>query len=336
MTAGDLTFPDDRETNSMIINKLFSGQINKFKLEKRYLKKDKSFFWGAQSAASMRSVNNGEILLISVVIDITDNINSKSIIRQKNDELEKIINERNRFISTLAHDLKTPFNSMIGFSDLLVENFHTYSPDKIEDQIKIINFIVHQTYNLFIDIIAWAKIQNGVSPFSPKNLNFTQICSEVIRSLNLNAEAKQIRIQQLFKEDFYINADPDMLKSILRNLISNSIKFTRVSGSITIKYYLSGMLNEKSPESVQQSLVDNPSFIVIAISDTGIGMDSKKLSNLFGLSAEKSSMGTGNEEGTGMGLLLCKEFAGKHGGKIWAESIPGEGSTFYFSVPKAV
>lgn len=329
-----LTFPDDRENSSSIKSRLFSGEITTFRFEKRFLKKDNSIFWGDSSISVVKLPPDDRIFLINIVTDITERIEAREIINQKNIELGTVVANRNRIISTLAHDLKSPFNSLLGFSDLMVENIRTYSADKIENYLRIINFTTHQTYNLFNDIIAWAKLQGGKINFNPQNLNFNYICSQTLRTLLLNAENKRILILESFKKDYWIYADQEMIKSILRNLISNSLKFTNAGGLIKISCFDSDSMNEKVPESVRNLLTSDPSYLVIAVSDTGIGINQDALLNLFSQSNEYFAIGTDNEAGTGIGLTLCKEFIAKHDGKIWAESRVGKGSVFYFAVAK--
>lgn len=333
MTSLDVTHPEYREIMINIMNQLFSGEINSYRMQKRYLKKDKTDFWGDLSLSAIKMSNDDEIIVMGVVTDITEIINAENVINQKNTQLEKLISDRNRFISTLAHDLKSPFNSMLGFSDLLVENIRNYDIEKIDNNIQIINYSIHQTYNLFNDIISWAKIQSNRLSFNPVNTDFGRLCSATVKSLTLNATNKKIRIHQIYPEGNYIFADPDMIKSVLRNLISNSLKFTGTNGTIKIMCYRSSTVGMSG--KVKEYLTEFPSYLVIAVEDNGTGIDPERLAHLFDLSPDHISIGTAHEVGTGMGLLLCREFISKHNGKIWAESTQGKGSTFFFSVPPA-
>jgi signal transduction histidine kinase len=171
------------------------------------------------------------------------------------------------------------------------------------------------TYTLLEDLLKWARAQSGNIPFEPRKVSFTEICKNIIELLGPNAASKNISINYLKSDDLVIFADIDMLKAVLRNLVSNAIKFTKSGGRIDI------------------SAKKNHSDITITISDSGIGIEPENLSKLFDISQIHTTPGTSQEKGTGLGLLLCKEFVEKHGGKIWAVSTYGKGSDFKFTVP---
>jgi Signal transduction histidine kinase len=161
----------------------------------------------------------------------------------------------------------------------------------------------------------WARTQQGKIPFKPQELSFTSICKDILEILNQSAEAKNIIINYLKTDGINIFADTDMLKAILRNLVSNAIKFTKNGGAINI------------------SSEENSENITISVSDNGIGIAPDNITKLFDISQVLSTTGTAKETGTGLGLLLCKEFVEKHGGKIWVESEVGKGSDFKFTLP---
>ena len=161
----------------------------------------------------------------------------------------------------------------------------------------------------------WARIQQGKIPFKPQNLSFRDICRDTLDVLNPNANVKGITINYSATDKINVFADIDMLKTVLRNLVSNSIKFTNNGGAIKI--------------SAKQTY----SEITISVSDNGIGIESEDLTKLFDISQVLTTTGTAKETGTGLGLLLCKEFVEKHGGKIWVESEEGKGSDFKFTLP---
>jgi len=232
-----------------------------------------------------------------------------------NNKLLQLNADKDRFLSILAHDLKSPFLTIIGFLELLTKNVRNYEIKKIESQLAIISNSAITTYNLLEDLLIWIRSQMGKIPFNPYNFNFTLVCNEVIEILRANANAKNITIQIIETENTTIYADMDMIKTIMRNLLSNAIKFTNSGGTITIKYE------------------QNPSNITISVADTGIGMTPQEMSKLFDVSQTHSAPGTANESGTGLGLLLCKEFVEKHSGKIWVESESGIGSEFKFMLP---
>jgi len=235
-----------------------------------------------------------------------------------NKELQRLLElnaDKDRFITILAHDLRSPFNSILGFLNLLVENIRTYDIDEIEEQINIVNYSAKGTYNLLEELILWIQSQSGKLPFDPQKQSLTDICVDIDRFLKLNATSKNITIHHSATNAIIVFADSNMLKTILRNLVSNAIKFTNPGGQITI-----------SAEKMQSN-------ITITVSDNGIGIAPEMVNKLFDITQMHSTSGTAKEKGTGLGLLLCKEFVEKHGGNIWVESELGKGSNFKFTLP---
>jgi signal transduction histidine kinase len=253
------------------------------------------------------------LFLLSSALIATSN-NARQII-QLNSELEKLNTDKDRFISILGHDLRNPFNSILGFLDILVKDIHSLERDKIEVYVHYINAVTKNTYHLLEDLLQWTKAQSGQLPFEPQIYNLKDICQHVYDYLIHSAEKKNITINVLIDKEIEIFADRDMLKSLIRNLVSNAIKFTGNGGIIKINA-------EKKENNV-----------IVCVSDNGVGIKPEEQLQLFGISETISKRGTDNEVGTGLGLILCKEFVSVHGGKIWVESEPGKGSTFCFSLP---
>jgi signal transduction histidine kinase len=239
--------------------------------------------------------------------------------RLKSEESEKkmiqLNSDKDLFISILAHDLKSPFNSILGLSEILAEEIHTLNKDEIGEIAGHINKSARSTFNLIEEILMWARVQQGKVPFKPQKLIFTDICKNVHDHHSLSAHEKKISIDCSIQNNLAVFADVDMIKAVMRNLVSNSIKFTNQGGSVTI--------------SSEQS----DSIVTISVSDNGIGIDPEALSKLFDITTVLTTCGTAEETGTGFGLLLCKEFVEKHGGRIWCESVVGKGSTFKFTLP---
>ncbi len=246
--------------------------------------------------------------VIGVSRDITE-------LKQSEIELLQLNNDKDRFISILGHDLKSPLTSVLGLSELLAKNIQDYDRPKIQSFVTEIMKSTKITYNLLEDILTWTKAQSGKIPFNPQILLCTDICENVIEVLRPNATAKGIEIACHASDTLTVLADNEMLQTILRNLTSNAIKFTNKGGEIIIK------------------AEENPSFVCISVSDNGIGIESGNLAKLFKITEVISTQGTSKEKGSGLGLLLCKEFVEKHGGKIWAKSEKGKGSIFSFTLP---
>jgi len=236
-------------------------------------------------------------------------------LRESEQKLKALNATKDKLFTIIAHDLKNPFNSILGFSELLLENLREYDIFKTEKFVKNIGAVAKNTLNLLENLLDWAKTQTGQISFSPEKLDLTTIIAEIIELLNSAAQIKNITLNYLQIEPVSIYADANMIKTILRNLISNAIKYTNSSGKVFIY------------------AIPSTDHIEITVSDNGLGMSEDVKNNLFTDGEQTSLQGTTGEKGTGLGLLICKDFVEKHGGKIWAESDLGKGSTFKFTLP---
>lgn len=262
-----------------------------------------------------RVLENNDIIWTGTLDDITERKQIEEDIKLKNAELQKLNADKDYFMSMLAHDLKSPFSSILGFLDLLITNYRNYEIDEIGRQLTFVNNSAQSAFNLLEDILVWARSQSGKLPFEPKEFNFKLSSDRVIDILKPNADYKNIEITFIDTEEIIVYADINMLNTILRNLISNAIKFTHNGGNIYIY--------------AQQ----DSSKVTITVADNGIGIAPEIASNLFDITKVHSTKGTDNEKGTGLGILLCKEFVERHGGKIWVESELGKGSELKFTLP---
>ncbi len=242
-------------------------------------------------------------------------LTAEQTLKESEEKLRQLNLDKDRFISILGHDLKSPFNNILGFSKELIEDIRNLNIDEIEDIVKNINKSARITNNLLEDILMWARTQQGNIPFKPQKLRFKDICKNILETLTTNAETKNLTINCLAEDDLIVFADRDMTKTILRNLLSNAIKFTKKGGNINI------------------SAERTDSNVTISVSDNGVGIPPDNLTMLFDISEVLTTKGTEKETGTGLGLLLCKEFVEKHGGKIWVESEIGKGSNFKLTLP---
>jgi len=238
-------------------------------------------------------------------------------LKQTENELLQLNVDKDRFISILGHDLKSPLDTLLGLSALLEENIHAYDISEIKSMLSEMNKSTRATYNLLEDILTWTKAQSGKIPFNPEVLVFDEICENTLEILGPKAQAKNITIGFHTEDSQTVLADGNMLLAIMRNLLSNAIKFTHKGGEIHV------------------IALEKPDYTEICVSDNGVGMSTKDLTKLFSLSEFHTTKGTAEEKGTGLGLLLCKEFIEKHGGKMQVESEEGKGSTFCFTLPDA-
>ena len=229
--------------------------------------------------------------------------------------LQKTVKEKEKLFSIIAHDLKSPFNSIIGFSNLLVEKVQNKELTGVEKYAEIISKSSLNAMKLLEDLTTWSNAETGTMVFNPQELDINQIISDTEKLLASSFELKSILFYKNIPSDLKIVADKAMISTVFRNLISNAIKFTHKNGAIHL--------------NVEQ----DKNKLTFSIKDDGVGIPKEVLPKLFIFSESVSTRGTDNEKGTGLGLILCKEFVEKHGGKIWVESEEGEGSTFYFTLP---
>jgi PAS domain S-box-containing protein len=293
--------------NEMFMHVLSEGKVF---AEIELLKKDGNYI-----SADLNAVLLPNGLVFGSCRDITKRIQTEKVLVESERKLLQLNVDKDRFISILGHDLKNPFNNILALSEILTEEIESLNADEIGEIAKNINKSAKITNKLLEDILMWARTQHGKIPFKPQKLNFADICKNILEILNPNAKAKNITINYSKSDQINVLADIDMLKTVLRNLVSNAIKFTNSGGSINI--------NAKG----------NPENVTISVSDNGIGLTRDNIIKLFDISEIVTTTGTANETGTGLGLLLCKEFVEKNGGKIWVESEVGKGSDFMFTLP---
>ncbi len=255
---------------------------------------------------------------------------SKTIVEQKNKqliklnkqleesekELKELIAAKDKFFSILAHDLRSPFNALLGSTEMLEHEAEDLEIDEIKAFAKSINNTSKNFYRLLENLLQWSRMQTGRIQYQPKYFVLESVINEIYFLFIGNAQQKQInlKIPQNFTHEVY--ADYDMISTIIRNLISNAIKFTNKGGTISI---LTGYQNEK---------------VFFRISDNGVGIPKQKLAELFSINKNTSTRGTDNEKGTGLGLILCREFIELNKGHLSIESHEDIGSTFTIYLPK--
>lgn len=259
---------------------------------------------------------NGAYYLQAVVRDITERKKSDDLLKEREVKLRELNASKDKFFSIIAHDLKSPFNAILGFSDLLTEKTKEKDYEDIEELAALIQTSAERTMNLLTSLLDWARSQTGKVKFKPEMIPVSEVINEVVDSLKDVADHKSIEINVDILGDDMVYADEAMAGTVVRNLLSNAIKFTNVGGKIKL--------------SAEQ---DN-GMSLFKVKDTGVGIEKEDLEKLFRIDESYTLPGTLNEKGTGLGLLICKEFIEKHGGHIWAESEFGKGSTFCFTLPK--
>ena len=248
--------------------------------------------------------------------DITERKIVEKALKESETRLQELNATKDKFFSIIAHDLRGPFNAILGFSDLLVERSKEKYYEEVEKFAVIIQDSSRRAMELINNLLEWSRLQVGRMDFKPENMDMAALIRSVSQLLNDSAQQKTITIYTEVPEDITVFADKAMVGTIVRNLISNAIKFTHPGGEIVI--------------SVQQG----KDQLIVMVSDNGIGIKKDAIKKLFVIEESYSTPGTKAEKGTGLGLILCKEFVEKHGGKISVESEEGRGSQFYFNIPR--
>lgn len=246
----------------------------------------------------------------------SDLMNKNKEIASQRDKLDELNKTKDKFFSIIGHDLKNPLNAMLGFADLLNNSFDNFPEQKKKKFIKIIADSSKNLLYLLENLLHWARSQSGVMPFNPTEITVNSIINENILTLKHHAEKKNISIDNKTQNEITVIADSNMISTVVRNLLSNAIKFTKTDGEISL---FASMTSDS---------------VVISVKDSGVGMNASQLEKLFKIDQSTSTAGTEQEAGTGLGLILCKEFVDKHNGKIWAESKPDEGTIFFIELPK--
>jgi len=307
--------PEDLPMVLKELNKYFKGESDTYSCEHRMRCKDGSYKWMLNRGKILNYTEDGSPLrMIGTHSDITEQ-------KQAEMELRRTNTTKDKFFSIIAHDLKSPFNSIMGLSEILHENFDDLDEKTRKKFVTGIHEGVRRTYDLLEDLLLWSRAQRDTIDFFPANLGLAQAVDEMVSVLKIAAENKSIHIHTHIPEGTNVFADKFMLLSVLRNLISNAIKFTPKNGDIRI--------------GVNMIEYDGKRFTKISVKDTGVGISAEDHVTIFDIGQNISKSGTENETGTGMGLPICYEFVTKHGGNMWFESEPGKGATFYFTLPQA-
>lgn len=255
----------------------------------------------------------------SIFSDITQRYEANRKLEKYTIELKELNETKDKFFSIIAHDLRSPYSSIIGFAELILEDYDNMIKSEILDYIKIIKNSAKNSLNLLENLLTWSRLKTNRMPFTPEYVELAVIADEVISVLQSLAFRKNITIDTEIDKAQKVFGDKNMINSILHNLIMNSIKFTPLGGKIKIQVY---------PE-----LLDSIEFVRVSVSDTGIGMDEKQINEVLTSPRPASRVGTDREPGTGLGLILIREMAERHGGTIKIESNIGKGSVFSFLLP---
>lgn len=263
----------------------------------------------SQSLLKIKAQNENLLVLNSSILQKNEEILTQ------NEQLQYLNATKDKFFGIIAHDLRNPFNNILGFSDLLINMHPKFDQEKTLDYIKTIYESAQSAYRLLGNLLDWAMAQTGKTEFLPKNIFLEESIIEVLEITAGNRLAKNIKLSYDMNDVIMVYADKNMLNTILGNLVTNAIKYTQKNGKISIK---ASFIN---------------SHIQISVIDDGIGIDEAKLEKLFTITEKTSTPGTEMEKGTGLGLILCKEFVERHSGEIGVKSQLGKGSEFWIRLP---
>jgi PAS domain S-box-containing protein len=290
------------------VDEAFSGATTYFEKEIKFMHKDGHVVWVNSVGSLLPEKIDGKKAIIVVNQDI-------SRMKANKQKLIELNATKDKFFGIIAHDLKNPFNSILGVSEVLLKEIDNLDNDEIKELTSAIYSSGQNAYSLLENLLQWSSSQTGRISFDPEPIILNDVVREVVNLIKGTATHKEVSIKCQIPEQTHIEADKNMLQTILRNLITNATKFTPRGGEIII--------SAKRPNGYTQ----------IRISDNGVGMTQEAMKKLFRIDHKNSETGTENEKGSGLGLILCKEFVEKHKGSIWVQSSPGKGSTFSFTIP---
>jgi len=309
--------PDDKKEVIRNIQRIYKDPAKSSgEVEYRIVNKSGTIVWIKNKLNIIRNREGGIERIYGLVSDVTLSKQSEEKIRKSSEELKLLNESKDRFISIVSHDLRSPFSSILGFTDLLLTE-----RDLPEDkQVQYINFIQESANNMLSlvnSLLDWTRLQTGRIDFTAEKLNASGIINKAFQMLTGAAMQKNIELVSEVSKDLSVHADTNLLLQVFNNLISNAIKFTNEGGKITIS---------------AKPLIDKKQ-IEFSVSDTGIGIKEEDIDKLFTVATKHTTTGTAGEKGSGLGLSLCKEIVEKHGGEISVESQYGSGTTFKFTLP---
>ncbi|MCL4551052.1 MAG: ATP-binding protein [Bacteroidetes bacterium] len=300
----------DEEDEAVIHNKIALKNI-----ERKISLPDGRSVWLSINKAPLYDDKNDVIGIVGVMDDITQRIefHEKLIATQK--ELELLNKQKDKFFSIIAHDLRSPFSGMLGFAEILIEDYSVLPDEEKKFYIDGVYSSLKDLLTLIDNLLTWSRLNLDRIEFNPVEISLSAITNSVFKSQSIAATNKGVALQSEFDKDVKAFADSDMIETVIRNLVSNAIKFTNPNGVITVKAAAYG------------------NIVKVEIADNGVGMKPEIANNLFKIDMHVTTKGTKGENGTGLGLIICKEFVEKNGGTISVESEVGKGTTISFNLP---
>ncbi len=313
----DITHPGDLEKSIETTKELLKNEsIEGKSIEKRYLHKNGDIIWALTTISLIRGADSKPQFFIAQVQDITRRKKFEEQLIRYTEELKLLNAAKDKFFSIISHDLRSPFNSLLGLTEYISQFYDEMTPQDIKSSISSIYNSSKQVYSLILNLLEWSLIQSGRITVDKSVINLSELGLEIKNLYEETANQKQLEFIISIDEEILVYADKYMIDTIIRNFVSNSIKFTNPGGKIVVK----GIINGDNAE--------------VSVTDSGIGLSPENQKNLFRIDEQFRRDGTANEKGTGLGLILCKEFIEKNNGVLWVESEEGKGSRFSFTVPR--
>jgi signal transduction histidine kinase/DNA-binding response OmpR family regulator len=266
------------------------------------------------AASAANAVTNAR-LYTTAQHEIADRKRAEDALRHVNEELQRVNDSKDKFFSIISHDLRGSFNTLLGFAQLLSQNLERYTPDKLRDHIEKLRSSAERLYALLENLLTWSRIQRGALEYEPRHCDLYDLADDNVALFLSRSQQKQVTLHNAVPEQTMAYADPNMVDTVIRNLVSNALKFTRAGDAITIAARRAGDLLE------------------ISIADTGVGIDAAGRDKLFRIDTQHTTPGIDGERGTGLGLILCQDLVTRNGGRIGVESQVGVGTTFRFTLP---
>ena len=311
---GTLLPIEDFNKKKELLSNLIQGKIKSYSLEHKVIKKDGTLAWAVSNGSLVKN-GRGKSKIVGTLTDITERKVAEEKLKKYSEDLQKSNTSKDKFFSIISHDLRNPFNSLLGFSELLANNIEDLTEDEIKESAKSLHRTATNLFNLLTNLLEWSRLQTGNFSFEKSEFSLGGLLNHVVSIYSDSLDAKNLKLIKGQDCEVNILADQNMIEAAIRNLISNAIKFTRDGGTITF------------------GCVKNENGAEIFVTDTGVGISSEDQERLFKIDKQFTTEGTKNEKGTGFGLLLCKELVEKNNGTIKVKSEKDKGSTFTISLP---
>lgn len=308
MDFSHFTHLDDLKAENELLRELVNGRIKEYRLEKRYISNQNEIIWVDLAMVSIRDEAGAPLYYVGVIKDITAR-------KQYEEYLKNANSVKDKFFSIISHDLRNQFSGIESLTEILLQKNNELDIETMKRYLKMLNNGGKSALNLLENLLEWSRLQINGMAHKPVECRLRLIVDDVLNSAYNQAVIKRIVLVNGVNSNFKIWADRNMITTVLRNLVSNAIKFTPFEGKVEIQ---SWTLNERD---------------YISVKDSGIGMSQEKIDDLFKAETIRSSLGTENEKGSGLGLMLCNEFVSVHGGKIKVKSEPGKGAEFTIILP---